>query len=453
MGLLRALHRHLPRRPVAVAARQALAAVAGGELARLPVTMRFWDGSQLPATAAAPGETAPAVTLTDPRAIAHILHEPGELGLSRGFVDGSLTGDDLEPVLRLRGRMQTLSLTREDRLRLGIAAVRAAGPSVLRRPPVPAIEATVSGPRHSTARDRQAIRHHYDVSNDFYRLVLGPSLVYSCAYFADPSETLETAQRRKLDLICRKLDLHPGEHLLDIGCGWGSLILHAAEHYGVRATGVTLSQAQAALARERAARLGLDDRIEIRVADYRELAGRTFDKIASVGMYEHVGRAELGTYARTGFALLRPGGLMLNHGIAQLDDRPPNPKSFIARYIFPDGELHPIADLIAALQSTQMEVRDVESLREHYPLTLRDWLTNLRAHRDEARALVGPERTRTWELYMLGSTLAFEAGEIGVYQVLATRSDGPHRLPLERARLLAERAPATAENGRAVRSG
>ncbi len=381
--------------------------------------------------------------LRRPRAIAHVLYEPSELGLSRGFVDGSLaTGEtDLESLLALRGRLQAVRLAAGDRLALLLAALRAAGPAVLRRPPVPEIEATLagSGERHSTGRDRAAISHHYDVSNDFYELVLGPSLVYSCAYFSAAEETLEEAQERKLDLICRKLALQPEERFLDIGCGWGSLILHAAARYGVRATGVTLSEPQAALARERAAELGLADRVEVRVADYRELGTRTFDKIASVGMYEHVGHAELGRYSRTGHDLLRPGGLMLNHGIALLDGRPPNPKTFIARYIFPDGELHPLADLITALEDSGLEVRDVESLREHYPLTLRGWVENLRARRREAEALVGPERTRSWDLYMVGSALAFETAQIGVYQVLATRMDGPHQLPLDRLQQLAPR--------------
>lgn len=445
MGLLHLARRLSRRRPIAEYARETLAVVAGGQLARLPVTLRFWDGSELPAvTPAPPAGTPPTLTLCGPRAIAHVLYEPGELGLSRGYVDGSLLvggASDLESLLALRGHVQAIRLAAGDRLALLLAAVRAGGPAVLRRPPVPTIEAAVggSGERHSARRNRAAISHHYDVSNDFYRLVLGPSLVYSCAYFTTPEESLEGAQERKLDLICRKLDLQPEERFLDIGCGWGSLVLHAAEHHGVRATGVTLSEPQAALARERAAALGLGDRVEIRVADYREIGTRTFDKIASVGMYEHVGRAELGGYARTGHALLRPGGLMLNHGIALLDGQPPNPKTFIARYIFPDGELHPVADLIAALQDSGLEVRDVESLREHYPLTLRGWVENLRARRREAEAIVGAERARSWDLYMTGSALAFETAQIGVYQVLVARTDGPHRLPLDCARLLAPR--------------
>jgi cyclopropane-fatty-acyl-phospholipid synthase len=346
---------------------------------------------------------------------------------------------DLETVLNLRGQVTTAGLQPGDRRRMLAAAIRAGGRGVLRRPPVPSIEATPAGARHTVHRDREVVRHHYDVSNEFYRLILGPSMVYSCAYFDEPDGSLEDAQERKLDLICRKLDLRPGEHLLDIGCGWGSLLLHAVTRYGVRATGVTLSEPQAELARERAAALGVSDRVEIRVADYRELAGRQFDKIASVGMYEHVGRTELGRYVQTVTELLRPGGLLLNHGIARLDSGPAGPKTFIVRYIFPDGELHPVADLIATMQDHRLEVRDVESLHEHYAITLRRWMDNLLHRRAEAEAMVGGERVRAWELYMLGSALSFEDDDITVYQVLATRLGGRHDLPLQRSALLAPR--------------
>jgi cyclopropane-fatty-acyl-phospholipid synthase len=427
----------LVRRPLAEHARAALAEVAGGALTRLPVMLRFWDGSVL-APEAKPDGAPPVgtIALRRRRALAHLLHEPGELGLTRAYVDGSLAAEgDLEQLLALRRPMQAIVLTARDRARLALGALRLAGPAVLRRPPVPAIEAD-SDRRHSPAGDRAAIRHHYDVSNDFYRLVLGPSLVYSCAYFSEPADSLEEAQERKLDVICRKLELAPGEHFLDIGCGWGSLVLHAAAHYGVKATGVTLSQPQAALAAERAAELGLGDRVEIRAADYRELGDRRFDKIASVGMYEHVGRAELDRYVSTVHDLLRPGGLLLNHGISPLHDDPPDPRSFIARYIFPAGELQPLARVVSALQRRGLEVRDVESLREHYALTLRRWVANLRADRGRAVSIVGDERTRAWELYMAGAARAFATGEISVFQVLAARSDGPHELPLNRLALL-----------------
>jgi cyclopropane-fatty-acyl-phospholipid synthase len=426
---------------VASTAEHALQHVARGRLAQLPVTVQFWDGSVLegqPPPDHAPSEPRPAVVVArDRRALAHLLHEPGELGLARAWVDGSLTArGDLEDVLATRGSFENVHLSLRDRLLLFVASARAAGLAVLRPPPVPSIEASPSGNRHSLARDRSSVRHHYDISNDFYRLVLGPSLVYSCAYFASDRDTLEQAQERKLDLICRKLRLAPGERFLDIGCGWGSLVLHAAAHYGVDAVGITLSEAQARLARDHAREQGLSGRVDVRVTDYRELADPPFDKIASVGMYEHVGRAELGRYAETVARLLRPGGLFLNHGIARLASNPPTSPTFISRYVFPDGELHPVTDLITSMWTAGFEVRDVESLREHYPITLRRWVANLLSHEAEAQRLVGAERVRTWHLYMLASAMAFEQAELTLYQVLGTRHDGPHGLPLTRADLL-----------------
>ena len=236
--------------------------------------------------------------------------------------------------------------------------------------------------------------------------------------------------------------LSPGQRLLDIGCGWGSLALHAAEHYGVDVLGVTLSDPQARYARERAAELGLSRRARFEVADYRELSGRRFHRIASVGMFEHVGHAQLSEYFRRTWRMLEPDGLLLNHGISRLAPHAPQTDPFISRYIFPDGELMPLAEVIAAVQTAGLEPRDVESLRDHYPLTLRSWLANLRARRDEATALVGIPRVRAWELYMLASALGFEDRGITVYQVLAARGDGSRRLPLDRLRLLEPRRDA-----------
>jgi cyclopropane-fatty-acyl-phospholipid synthase len=425
---------------VAGAIREALGAVAGGELERLPLTLRFWDGSALPA---ARGEhlsdriaAAPTVLVRDPLALAHILHEPNQVGLARAWVSGMLEADDLEAVLALREKFHGLRLTIADRARLMLAALRVGGARLLTRPPVPSIEARVKGRRRSLARDRTAVRHHYDLSNHFYRLVLGPSLVYSCAYFACPEDSLETAQEQKLELICRKLRPEAGQRLLDIGCGWGSLLIHAAAHYGVDAVGITLSESQAQLARERIAEAGLDRRVSVRVADYRELSDGPYDRVVSVGMYEHVGRSELPRYVGAVRKLMRPGGLFLNHGIARLHSDSPPGKTFISRYIFPEGELHPLADLISALEEGGFEPRDVESLREHYVLTLRRWLENLDRHRDQVLSEVSAERERAWRLYMLGSASAFETGDISVYQVLAARDGGPHGLPLQRAQSL-----------------
>jgi cyclopropane-fatty-acyl-phospholipid synthase len=439
-GSVRTLRRH--RGDVASTARDTLQRLADGRLAHLPVTVRFWDGSVLEGEQAADRRSsephpAPVVVARNRRALSHLVHEPGELGLARAWVDGSLiASSDLEDVLATRRTFPSVSLSLRDRLRLMLAAVRAAGLAGVRRPPVPAVEASVTGRRHSLSRDRTAIRHHYDISNDFYALVLGPSMVYSCGYFSTERDGLEEAQQRKLDLICRKLRLAPGERFLDIGCGWGSLVLHAAANYGVEALGVTLSEAQAQLARARIREQGLSDRVEVRVADYRELGDPQFDKIASVGMYEHVGRSELDVYTESVSRLLRPGGLFLNHGIARLASRPPTSDTFISRYVFPDGELHPVGDLVSSMQTAGFEVRDVENLREHYPLTLRRWASNLRNRSAEAERLVGPERVRVWLLYMLASATAFDDGDIAVYQVLAARHDGPHGLPLTRAELL-----------------
>ena len=408
-------------------------ALTGVRIAELPVTLRFWDGSVLDGG-------APVIEVRDPVAIAHILHAPGQLGLARAWVAGALDVEDvadLEAILRLRSFK--VELTPRDIARLFAAAVRIVGPAILRKPPAPSTEA----PRHrrglhSLARDKAAIRHHYDVSNAFYELILGPTMVYSCAYFAEPGESLEAAQTRKLDLICRKLRLAPGERLLNIGCGWGSLLIHAAQSYGVEGVGVTLSLEQAALARERVEALGLSDRIDIRVLDYRELTDGPFDKIASVGMYEHVGRGELDRYTAHVHNLLAPGGLFLNHGIARLHSEVPSENTFIYRYVFPDGELSPVTDVMASMHNAGLEVRDVESLREHYPLTLRAWVQNLAARREEAVAEVGDERERIWRMYMLGSALGFESGDVTVYQVLTTRPDAAHGLPLLRSQLLAE---------------
>jgi cyclopropane-fatty-acyl-phospholipid synthase len=401
--------------------------------------IRFWDGSELPPPAGA----APGLTLLVRRrdALEYALRQPNELGLGRAWVTGALDVEgDLERGLALRDRFRGLRLSAGDRL----AALRAAGrlgAIRLRGPAVPASEARLGGGRrHSVGRDRVAVRHHYDVSNAFYRLVLGPTMVYSCAYFASPDDSLEEAQARKLELICRKLRLRAGERLLDVGCGWGSLIIHAAREHGVRAVGVTLSEPQAELARERIRAAGLADRCEIRVADYREVRDGPYDKVASVGMYEHVGRARLGEYVGLVAGLLRPGGLFLNHGIVRAKPRPWDRHSFIARYVFPDGELHPVGAVVDAMEHTGLEVRDDESLREHYALTLRRWVANLAANRAAAIAEAGVERERIWRLYMTGSALAFEAGDISVHQVLAAKPGAPHGLPLTREALVAGRA-------------
>jgi cyclopropane-fatty-acyl-phospholipid synthase len=289
-------------------------------------------------------------------------------------------------------------------------------------PPPPPEEIRLRGRLHSPGRDAAAIRHHYDVSNDFYRLVLGPTLTYSCAYWDDDVHDLDGAQEAKYEHICRKLALRPGMRFLDVGCGWGGMVSHAARQHGVQAVGITLSPAQCELARARVRGAGLEDRVEIRLQDYRELRGETFDAISSIGMFEHVGEARLREYSKILFSLLRPEGRLLNHGISRpAGPSPLSNRGFINRYVFPDGELHEVGRVVSVLQESGFEVRDVESLREHYARTLRCWVANLEERWDEAVTLVGPGRARVWRLYMAGSAVNFEEGRTMIHQVLGVR--------------------------------
>jgi cyclopropane-fatty-acyl-phospholipid synthase len=390
---------------------------------QMPLRIRAWDGSES-------GPDGPIVVLRHPRALRRLLWSPNEIGLARAFVAGELDVDgDLFAGLRAIRRLVEAAGTaiRADvRGRLGMARV-ALGLGAVGLPPRPPVEEVrrLPGRRHSPRRDAAAVRHHYDVGNDFYRLVLGESMVYSCAYWVhpdDPGYTLEDAQRDKCELICRKLGLTPGTRLLDVGCGWGSLAIHAAREYGARVVGVTVSPEQATLARKRVAAAGVADLVEIRVQDYREITDGPFDAIASIGMAEHVGKMRYGAYAAGLFALLRPGGRLLNH---QITRRPgpadPNERTFIQAYVFPDGELLPVGGVVSRLEEAGFEVRDDESLREHYSRTLRRWVANLDAHWDECVALTSPGRARVWKLYMTASAMSFDAGSINVHQVLAVR--------------------------------
>ena len=406
----------------------------------LPFRLRLWDGSEVGSADSA----AATLVVRSPRALAYVARAPGELGPARAWVSGELELEgDLEDALAAAERFRGVRFGAADRL----AALRAAvelGALRLRGPAPPAVEARPRGRLHSLQRDRSSVRHHYDVSNAFYRLVLGPTMVYSCAYFASPDDSLEDAQERKLELICRKLRLEPGERMLDVGCGWGALVIHAARRHAVRAVGVTLSEPQADFARARVREAGLADRCEIRVADYRQVDDGPYDKIASVGMYEHVGRERLHEYAGRMRSLLRPGGLFLNHGIVRVEEKARDPNTFISRYVFPDGELHQLPAALEALEAAGLELRDAESLREHYPLTLRRWVRNLEANWTEAVAEAGADRARVWRLYMTGSAQAFDRGEISVHQVLAAAPGAPHGLPLTREALLARAERASA---------
>lgn len=290
------------------------------------------------------------------------------------------------------------------------------------------------GSMHSKDRDQEAIRYHYDLPAEFFALWLDHCMVYSCAYFSTANEDLDTAQQRKLDYLCRKLHLRRGDRLLDIGCGWGGLIMHAAAHYGVQAVGVTLSVPQAELARQRLRESRLNDRCRVEVCDYRDIDhDQLYDKILSVGMVEHVGEALLPEYFRRSWDLLRPGGLFLNHGIAHSATYSRRGPSFTDHYVFPDGELMPISTSLRAAELSGFEVRDVESLREHYGLTLHHWVRRLEGHAEEARRVTDDMTYRIWRLYMAGSAHAFRSGRLNVYQTLLAKPvHGESGLPLTR---------------------
>ncbi|MFD8672092.1 class I SAM-dependent methyltransferase [Streptomyces seoulensis] len=400
--------------------------------APLPVRVRAWDGSQ----AGPPG--APVIVVRNRRALRRMLFKPGELGMARAWVAGDLDieGDLYTALGAMAGLLwehddegggRSLADTvRDPAARAAVRdLIRLVGPPL---PPAPPRE-EVRRRRHLHTRrtDKRAISHHYDVGNDFYALVLGPSMVYSCAYWEAPEEgvSLETAQRDKLELVCRKLGLKPGQRLLDVGCGWGSKAVHAAREHGVSVVGVTLSQEQAAFARKRVADEGLTDRVEIRVQDYRDVRDGPYDAISSIGMAEHVGAERYLEYARDLYGLLKPGGRLLNHQIArrpQQDETAYEVDAFIDSYVFPDGELAPLGTTVTMLERAGFEVRDVESLREHYARTLRAWVTNLEGDWARATRLAGFGRARVWRLYMAASALAFERNQIGVNQVLAVRT-------------------------------
>jgi cyclopropane-fatty-acyl-phospholipid synthase len=392
----------------------------GRELQRVfparPFNVRFWDGGMVAATT----DGAPTFFVKRPTALAHVLSAPGTLGLGRAYVDGSLAVDDLDGALRVVDEFEPPPLSVSDRARLALAAVVAALPGGL--PHRPGLELLLRGRLHSAERDAAAVRYHYDVGNDFFALFLDDSMTYSCAVFSKGAQTLEDAQRTKLELVAGKLDLEPGMRVLDVGCGWGSFAMHAAREYGVHVTGITLSELQAQRARERVAEAGLSENVEIRVQDYRELAQGSFDAIASIGMSEHVGESQIDVYARTLFSLLRPGGKLLNHAIAALDpNATPLDDLFSTRYVFPDGEPLPLSRVQLAFERAGFWTGHVEGFREDYAVTLRHWAQRLDERLEEAEKLAGVERTRVWRLYLRSAGHGFDAGELAVYQVRARR--------------------------------
>jgi cyclopropane-fatty-acyl-phospholipid synthase len=386
----------------------------------------IWDGTE-----AGPRGGTFTLTFHSRRALDRLLGSFPDRGFGRALAAGELDIAPLTPFVALIGRRGLRDMA------LAWPGVVAAALALGARPDRSSIgpaEARLRGRRHSRERDRKAVAHHYDLPAEFYSLFLDSTLTYSCAYFATPDDDLDAAQRAKLELICRKLRLRRGERLLDVGCGFGGLILHAAEAFGAHCVGITLSTTQAQWARRQISARGLGDRVEIRLADYRDVLDEPFEAVASVGMVEHVGEAELGAFARTLHRALRPRGRLLLHGIT----RPPAGGivrgSFIDRFVFPDGELPEAGALITRLQEAGLEVRDVENLREHYALTLERWMSRLERGMEDAMRLAGPQRARIWRLYLAGAAVGFAEDRTRLHQVLAVRPDstGVAGVPLRR---------------------
>lgn len=404
-----------------------------------PVAVRLWDGTLWPDETPRPA----TLVLKHPGALRAMFLKGTELALGEAYLydDFDIEGN-VEAAFGLAEALAQRASGWRTWWRLAKRLVKL--PEKRREIEVARGPARLRGKRHSPERDRQAIAYHYDVSNEFYRLFLDARMVYSCAYFASPEESLDAAQERKLDYLCRKLRLQPGQRLLDIGCGWGALVMYAAQHYGVEATGITLSRPQAEFATERIAEAGLADRCRVLVQDYREVPeAPPYDALVSVGMFEHVGEEKLPAYFRKAWALLKPQGVFLNHGIAcsALAPKESGP-TFSNTYVFPDGELVPISTTLRLAEECGFEVRDVESLREHYALTLRHWVHRLEAHHEEALAYVGEPTYRVWRLFMSGSAHGFTTGRLNVYQALLVKPGpgGVSGLPLQRADWYAQRA-------------
>ncbi|MGH8860957.1 MAG: class I SAM-dependent methyltransferase [Jatrophihabitantaceae bacterium] len=392
----------------------------------LPVRVRAWDGSE------AGPQGGPVLVIRSRRALRRLLWAPGELGLARAYITGDIDVDgDLADGLRrawtlARQRPATgIALSRGGKVRAAMAAARLG--AIGAPPKAPVTEARLTGRLHTRLRDRAAIAHHYDLSNDFYQLLLDDTMAYSSAYFTDPAMPLVDAQRAKLDMICRKLELRPGKTLLDIGCGWGSLILHAAEHFGVRATGITLSAQQRDHIVKRIADRGLEDRVEVRLQDYREFgeldgAREGFDAVSSIEMGEHVGEGQYPVYAGILFGALKPTGRLLLQQMSRHQGTAPGGGAFIESYIAPDMHMRPMSQTVAHLEHAGFEIRDIHAMREHYVTTVQRWIDTLEQRWDEFVALVWEETTRVWRLYLVGGALSFEEGRMGVDQYLAVKN-------------------------------
>jgi cyclopropane-fatty-acyl-phospholipid synthase len=398
-----------------------------------PMEFRAYDGSHVGA------EGSPVrITVNSPVAVSYLAQAPGALGLARAYVSGHIDVDgDMYSALSRMASIQRMDLSVAERLQL---LRELGGPKVLlpRVPPPPqevrVRRRSLTGRRHSKGRDASAISHHYDVSNTFYEWVLGPSMAYTCACYPTEDATLEEAQFYKHDLVARKLGLREGMRLLDVGCGWGGMVRHAAREYGVRALGVTLSEQQALWGQEAIKREGLSDLAEIRHMDYRDVPEPEFDAVSSIGLTEHIGKTQLPAYFAFLLGKLKPQGRLLNHCITRTDNKEParRPDGFIYRYVFPDGELEAPGYLVSLMHDTGFEVRHEENLREHYAKTLAGWCANLDEHWDEAVAEVGQGTARVWRLYMAGSRLGFERNDIQLHQVLGVKlsENGAAGMPL-----------------------
>lgn len=394
----------------------------------VPIKFAAFDGST-----AGNLQSENVLEIKSPLALRYILSHPGDLGLARAYITNHLDvrGDIHATLMALRDYVKS-PMPIDSLAKLTLAV----GPSAVVRPELPVEEAPPRyrrGLLHSLTRDKSAIEHHYDVSNTFYSYILGPTMVYSCAVFSDENSSLEVAQREKVDLICRKLDLKPGMKLLDVGCGWGTLVLHAAKEYGVKAVGVTLSKNQVAHARERIMRANLEESIDIRLQDYREVQDTDFDAISSVGMSEHVGDSKLDTYFTQLHGRIKEKGRLLNHCITRPhSELKARTGAFIDRYIFPDGELTAPSRVTQAMHNSGFELRHSENLREHYAKTLAKWCENLSSNWDDAVKEVGENRARIWNLYMQMCRIGFESNFIQVHQFLGVDNDqfGSNDLPL-----------------------
>jgi cyclopropane-fatty-acyl-phospholipid synthase len=404
-----------------------------------PVRIEFWDGSVIEGDGP-PGAAGSLGTLriNSPDAIRRILWMPNQLGFGRAYVAGEIEadGDFIGMVEALRGTVSENLRFRSTAIIQAITAAKRAG--VISRPlPPPLQEVRLRGRMHSLRRDSRAISHHYDVGNDFYRIVLGESMTYSCARFVDENTSLDDAQTAKHDLVARKLGLDQSEgmRLLDVGCGWGSMVIHAAARYGAQAVGITISREQAEYARKRVGEAGVGDKVEIRLQDYRELGDEQFDAISSIGMAEHVGAKRIDDYFAILHKAIVPAGRLLNHAISSVGGSKLDRFSFVGRYVFPDGELLDVGDTVLAMERAGFEIRDVESLREHYARTLRAWVANLEANWDAAVAAADVVRARIWRLYMAGSAVGFTDGGVNIHQVLGVvpTASGESAIPPTRA--------------------